>query len=235
MSKYGFVYIWFDRKHKRYYVGCHWGHENDRYICSSRWMRESYKRRPQDFKRRIIVSNIATREDTISEETKWLQLIKSEELGKRYYNFINKGFAHWSHDDLERIRVSRITSLKNKGKHHSPDTELKKGQRHSPKTEFKKGVVPHNKGKKLEDVVGEDRAKEMKQAKSDRYKGKSFSPDTQIKKGERVGAANIRARAILTPFGRFETMTEAANQLNLTNALISHRVRSKFQPDWQYV
>ena len=35
MEKYGFVYIWFDRKHKRYYIGCHWGHEDDGYVCSS--------------------------------------------------------------------------------------------------------------------------------------------------------------------------------------------------------
>lgn len=40
MSKYGFVYIWFDRKHHRFYIGCHWGHEEDGYICSSNWMRE---------------------------------------------------------------------------------------------------------------------------------------------------------------------------------------------------
>lgn len=34
-NKYGFVYLWFDRKHKRYYVGCHWGTTEDGYVCSS--------------------------------------------------------------------------------------------------------------------------------------------------------------------------------------------------------
>lgn len=29
-EKYGFVYIWFDKKHKRFYIGCRWGTENDR-------------------------------------------------------------------------------------------------------------------------------------------------------------------------------------------------------------
>jgi len=32
MQKYGFVYIWFDRKHKRYYIDSHWGKEDDSYI-----------------------------------------------------------------------------------------------------------------------------------------------------------------------------------------------------------
>ena len=26
---YGFVYIWYDRKYKKYYIGSHWGYEND--------------------------------------------------------------------------------------------------------------------------------------------------------------------------------------------------------------
>jgi hypothetical protein len=54
MEKYGFVYIWFDRKHKRFYIGCHWGKENDGYVCSSPWMKQAYKHRPQDFKRKIL-------------------------------------------------------------------------------------------------------------------------------------------------------------------------------------
>ena len=54
MEKYGFIYVWYDKKHKRYYVGSHWGHEDDGYICSSSWMRKAYRRRPSDFRRRII-------------------------------------------------------------------------------------------------------------------------------------------------------------------------------------
>jgi hypothetical protein len=53
--KYGFVYLWFDRKHKRYYVGAHWGKEDDGYICSSNWMRDAYKKRSQDFLREILI------------------------------------------------------------------------------------------------------------------------------------------------------------------------------------
>lgn len=85
MEKTGFIYIWFDRKHKRYYIGSHLGSEDDGYICSSRWMKQSYKRRPYDFKRRIIQKDIQ-KSVLKEEESKWLSLIKSEELGTRYYN-----------------------------------------------------------------------------------------------------------------------------------------------------
>lgn len=53
-EKYGFVYIWFDRKHKKFYIGCHWGYETDNYVCSSIWMKRAFKARPQDFKRKIL-------------------------------------------------------------------------------------------------------------------------------------------------------------------------------------
>src|SRR5208337_5265410 len=85
----GFVYIWRDRKHNRYYIGSHQGTENDGYICSSNWMRNSYKRRPEDFKRRILTRMIATRKELLIEEQRWLSMIKSEELKTRYYNAVN--------------------------------------------------------------------------------------------------------------------------------------------------
>ena len=57
-DEYGFIYLWRDRKHNRYYVGCHWGTTDDEYICSSRWMKQAYKHRPYDFKRKIPTETI---------------------------------------------------------------------------------------------------------------------------------------------------------------------------------
>lgn len=98
MEKYGFVYIWFDRKHKRYYIGCRWGHEDDGYVCSSPWMKNSYKRRTQDFRRKILTRVYTTRADLLNEEYRWLSKIKNNELGKRYYNLHNNRNGHWSAD-----------------------------------------------------------------------------------------------------------------------------------------
>ena len=78
--EYGIVYLWYDRKHKRYYVGSHWGTENDGYVCSSTWMKKAYKRRPEDFKKKIIKRVYTTRKELLDEEYKWLSLIKEEEL-----------------------------------------------------------------------------------------------------------------------------------------------------------
>lgn len=134
MEKYGFVYIWYDRKHKRYYVGCHFGNINDGYICSSSNMKSAYKRRPYDFKRKILKSNIIDKKDLLEEEYKWLSMIKKSELGKKYYNLHNHHFNHWStNKDCRTISQKISESHKNdpnwgkwsKGKKISEETKQK--------------------------------------------------------------------------------------------------------------
>ena len=107
MEKYGFVYIWFDKKRKRFYIGSHWGNEDDGYICSSNWMRDAYRKRPEDFKRRVIARITTTRNDLLIEEHRWLQMINPEELGKKFYNLTNHLNGHWFASDEERVLTVR--------------------------------------------------------------------------------------------------------------------------------
>lgn len=153
-KKYGFVYIWYDRKHKRYYIGCHWGNENDKYICSSSWMRNAYKRRPHDFKRRILVSNIQNKTTMLEEEHKYLSMIKKEELGNKYYNLLNHKFNHWSANQelTEKVKAKR------KYFKHSQETKTKIG-------ESGKGRVPWNKGKKLPPLTEDNKIKILTKTK----------------------------------------------------------------------
>ena len=94
-EKTGFIYIWYDKARKMYYIGCHVGDEFDGYICSSNRMRDAYRRRPQDFKRKIIQRNIP-KSKLLGEEHKWLSLIKDDELGTKYYNHSKRHFGHWT-------------------------------------------------------------------------------------------------------------------------------------------
>lgn len=160
MEKYGFVYIWYDSKHKRYYIGCHWGTEDDGYICSSRWMRKSFRRRPHDFKRRIIVRIYSNRKELIEEEYRFLKMIKDEELGKKYYNVRQHHFSHWTankNSELIQEKISqtltgkklskesitkRTETRKKTYKGHSEETKAKMrakalGRKHSSETKEK--------------------------------------------------------------------------------------------------
>lgn len=114
MEKYGFVYIWFDKKRKMYYIGCRWGNVNDGYICSSNRMRKAHSRRPHDFKRRILKTNICDRKQTLIEEYHYLSMMKEDELGKKYYNLSNHHFGHWSTDEKQFLTVGEKISLSHK-------------------------------------------------------------------------------------------------------------------------
>ena len=109
MEKYGFVYIWFDRKHKRYYIGSHWGTEDDGYVCSSSWMMQAYKLRPNDFKRRILTRIYDGKKLLLEEEYKWLSLIEDAELKSKYYNVTKHKNGHWMAEDYEKDVRKRIS------------------------------------------------------------------------------------------------------------------------------
>ena len=176
MEKYGFVYIWYDRKHKRYYVGSHWGTEDDGYICSSSWMKASYKRRPHDFRRRIIARVTTSRQDLLLEENRWLQMIDDDELGSRFYNLYNNVRGHWSTNEYSKMTVGQKISARQVGRKLSEEHKNKIGNAnrgrtliHSEKARRKMSEShmgkPSSKG-----MLGKKHSEEWKIAHSERMK-----------------------------------------------------------------
>lgn len=163
-NKYGFVYIWRDKKRNMFYIGCHWGHINDCYICSSNRMRDAYKRRPHDFKRRILETSITDKSILFFREYYWLQQIKPEELSKKYYNATNRIFGHW-------------LGTKDKTEIFSDETKRKMSESH-------KGQIPWNKGKT--GIYSEETRQKISNAhKGNEYhKGKLHSDETKQKMSE---------------------------------------------------
>lgn len=137
-EKYGFVYIWRDRKHNRYYVGCHWGTVDDGYICSSVWMRQAYKHRPYDFHRKILKTGLS-RSEMYEEEQRFFDKIKPEEIKTRYYNLNLKSIKIWHSDDARRMSVGEKISKANKGRKQGPCSPEKA----KAISEAKKGKVPN--------------------------------------------------------------------------------------------
>jgi len=175
MEKYGFVYIWYDKKHKRYYIGAHWGTEDDGYICSSKWMKDSYKRRPQDFKRKILKSNIIDKKILLNEEYVWLSKIKDEELGKRYYNLHNHHFNHWSSDE------DQLANIKEKRKLYVVTDETKEKLRISHLGHKQKETTKQ----KLREIhTGRIILKEWREKLSNSLKGKIVSDETKKRMSE---------------------------------------------------
>lgn len=104
---YGFVYIWYDKKHKRYYVGSHKGTFDDNYICSSSWMNRAYKTRPDDFSRKILSIINTNREDLLNEEQRYLDMINDNELGKKYYNLKKNAYGGFTSEAYKAKALAR--------------------------------------------------------------------------------------------------------------------------------
>lgn len=151
MEEYGFVYLWYDRKRKMYYVGCHWGTEGDGYICSSNRMRDAYRRRPEDFKRRII-EKTNDKLNLYEVEYRWLSMIDDIELGKKYYNLRNHKWGHWSSDEATSMSVKQKVSQTKRKYWDSPESDAMKQQvsdfhkKRGTRPPSREGKVPWNKG-----------------------------------------------------------------------------------------
>lgn len=179
MEKKGFIYIWYDRKHKRYYIGCHWGTIDDGYICSSSWMKQAYEHRPQDFKRRILAKNI-DRDKLLEEEYKWLQLIQDTDIGIKYYNLSKKHFGHWSNDASSILTVKQKLSEASKKLHQNPEYKEKY-------IEGRKKMPPQTQeqiAKRAESNRGKKRSEETKRKISESNKGKIMGPLSDEHRGK---------------------------------------------------
>lgn len=157
MEKYGFVYIWFDCKHKRYYVGCHWGREDDGYICSSTNMKSAYQRRPDDFKRKIISRIYSSKKDLLQEEYVWLSKIKPQELGKRYYNLHNHHFSHWSTSESSTLSLREKISAT--AKKNAQDPVYRAKYLEGLNTRDTKSSDPVTREKRSKSMIGKNKGK----------------------------------------------------------------------------
>lgn len=121
-----FVYCWTDHKTNKLYVGSHKGSTDDGYICSSKIMKEEYKKRPNDFTRQIIASGIY--EDIRNLEFKILHAANASR-DETFYNLHN-GASNFSLTE-EAIKKSVVTKRKNG--FFNPENNPMYGKRHSEK------------------------------------------------------------------------------------------------------
>ncbi len=171
--KYGFIYLRRDSKHKKFYIGSHWGKKNDGYICSSTNMRENYKNRKSNFKRRILKKVYTNRQELLVEEQRWLDMIKPEEFGIKYYNISRKagqGYLWINEETKKQVIKKRLDTMKQrhydyvywnrskkgipshmKDKKHSAESLLKMSLAHKGKTTY----FSQFKGKQLPQTICE--------------------------------------------------------------------------------
>lgn len=65
-------------------------------------MRHAYRKRPEDFKRKILQKISTNRNDLYIAEQYWMDFIKLSELRHKYYNLSNKAGRHWTSENTKR-------------------------------------------------------------------------------------------------------------------------------------
>lgn len=189
--QYGFVYIWFDRKHTRFYIGCHWGDENDGYVCSSPWMRQAYKHRPQDFKRRTLARIYTNRKDMLEEEYRWLSMINKDELGGgRYYNLQNHHFGHWSVDDERNLSTKQKLSQKAKENHSDPIWRAKYEE--GLRSRDNRSSDPTVREKRRRSMLGKNVGRKKTEAFYEAMKKKRGKPSSEKQKARTKEVGNFK-------------------------------------------
>lgn len=93
MKYYGFVYLWFDIKNKRYIIGSHHGSLNDNYTTTTGgvYVKNIFKKRPDTMKRRVLEYNTTIDDYRYTQqlEQKWLDKRPNICDNNRYYNMKN--------------------------------------------------------------------------------------------------------------------------------------------------
>ena len=106
---YGYVYIWYDTKYKKYIIGSHHGTVDDRYKTSTGGIhvRNIFKHRPGTMRFKVLEYNYKenTYKFTQQLEQKWLDKRPNIKTNKKYYNMTNQaGGGFDSIIQLERIK-----------------------------------------------------------------------------------------------------------------------------------
>ena len=109
MKYYGYVYIWFDTKRKRYLIGSHHGKLEDGYKTSTGGIhvRNIFKYRPYTMKFKVLEFNTISndRKYTLKLEQKWLDLRPNISTNNRYYNKTNLAGGGFDREiQLRRVR-----------------------------------------------------------------------------------------------------------------------------------
>ena len=127
-----FVYCWTDHKTGKLYVGSHKGTPDDGYVCSSKYMMEEYKKRPNDFTRQIIAEG--TLEDIRKLEAVILKSVNAR-VNEQFYNkhdndgFYFDGWKKGQFSDEHRKNMSISASKRKRSPEHL--AALHEGRRRS--------------------------------------------------------------------------------------------------------
>jgi len=181
-----FVYCWTDHATNKLYIGWHKGSVDDGYVCSSKYMKEQYLNRPNDFTREIIATGSC--KDMTNLET---VLLRSADVRNddQFYNRHN-GDGFYRYGVLTEEAKNKISKTLT-GKSYLTEEGRKRKSELLKNNSHKKGIKESEQTKANKRIAF---------AKSEKHGAnfKNKSPElckkiSEGKKGKKTGADNIMA------------------------------------------
>lgn len=127
---YGFVYLWYDTKHKKFIIGSHHGSTEDGYITGTGGVhvQRIFSKRPETMKRKILAYNCDDCVKTTRQlEQYYLDLRPNIGSNPKYYNINNTawgGVGGWDHVNNNPNKVNPMSTKEGKDHHKKRMREI---------------------------------------------------------------------------------------------------------------
>lgn len=176
-------------------------------------MRQSYNRRPDDFKRRILKRIYTNRKDLLLEEERWLSMIDPEKTtpknttlesrqNVRYYNIKLGTQNQWWSDIDSRLTIGEKISAAKSGKKTTmtPEQLAERGKTISEAKKKKfaqRGGMSEEHKAALRGIKKPAHTDEWKQQNSERFKLLWADPEFKARQSEKRKAAWAKRRQVV--------------------------------------
>jgi hypothetical protein len=140
-------------------------------------MRKAYRRRPEDFKRRVVARVTTDRSDLLTEEQRWLHMMREGELRVRYYNITRsvKNFkSWWVNEDGTYLSVIEKNRKSHTGKFHSEESK----QRMRVAQSERKTISEEVRQRMRDSHLGKKQSKETVEKRVNAIKGRHHTQES---------------------------------------------------------
>jgi tRNA nucleotidyltransferase/poly(A) polymerase len=97
-----FIYIWYDLKENKKYIGSHIGNTNDGYKFSGILIKKEFISRPDDFVREILSYHLIKSQKEIRKIEEYYLKLNDVENNDNYYNQTNKAYGGYHKKSVEK-------------------------------------------------------------------------------------------------------------------------------------
>lgn len=116
-----FIYQWYDKVLNKFYIGSHYGEVNDGYLFGGIDIKKEYKKRPNDFERKILSYHLVLEYSELRRIEKEYLIKYDVENNDSFYNKTNESYGGYHKKSVE----NRLNDIDENGLNHFQRASIK--------------------------------------------------------------------------------------------------------------